>query len=79
MTLVVGAVETVSLLAEFSRSNSAESIDIIMRLCPRFLDKRLVQIAENLYLLERFARSCAFVEGNVRLGLGLGTCHALQV
>jgi len=32
---------------------------------PEFLDKRLVQVAESLYLFDRLASSCAFVEGMV--------------
>ena len=36
-----------------------------------FLDECFVLVAENLYLFDRFARFCAFVEGDVKLGLGL--------
>jgi hypothetical protein len=31
----------------------------------KFLDKRLVEVAESLYLFDRFLSSCAFVEGMV--------------
>ena len=49
------------------------------RLLGGFLDECLVSAAESLYLFDRFAFYCAFVEGKSEAGLGLGTHNALQV